>query len=204
MAQTAVVSLEALRARIRELEGTPVHVQQVATGVQAFDELVGGLPRPGLVELHGPPGTGRTRLALAVAARWTAERALVAWVDADHTLYPPAAADLEVVLRRLLIVRPPHDRVPWAVEQLLRSGCFPLVVASGLGRVGKAGHGWAHAAEAGGCTGLILGERPFRQVPAGVRLAVGSGEVTVVRNRGGRTGRSASLPRVSEWVDPWR
>lgn len=204
MARQAVVSLEALRERIRELEGAPVQVERVRTGVESIDGLVGGLPRPGIVELHGPSGSGRTRLALALAARLTGEGRLVAWVDADRTLYPPAARDLDVSLQRLLVVRPPADRVVWAVEQLLRSGCFPVVGVSGLGRLGNAGPGWAHAAEAGGSTLIVLSEHPVREIPAVVRLAVGRGEAVVVRDRAGRTGKAAPLPPWPERADPWR
>lgn len=196
--------LQRLRERIREIEGgAPVHVERVRTGVEAIDGLVGGLPRPGIVELHGAPGSGRTRLALALAARLTAEGRLVAWVDADRTLYPPAVRDLDVVLQRLLVVRPPADRAVWAVEQVLRSGCFPVVGVSGLDRIGNAGPGWAHAAEAGGATLIVVSERPMREVPAVVRLAVGQGEAVVVRDRAGRTGKGAPLPPWPEEADPW-
>jgi hypothetical protein len=209
MAQQAAVSLEVLRDRIRELEGAPVHTQRVSTGLQALDDLVGGLPQPGLVEVHGPPGSGRTRLALALAERFTAGGRLVAWVDLDCTLYPPAAGDLKVVLRRLLVVRPrllasEADRAVWATEQLLRCGCFPLVVVSGAVRLGRVGQRWVHATEAGGCTCLVIGEHASRGIPAAVRLAVGRGEVVVVRNRGGRTGRAAVLPPWTKRADPWR
>ena len=204
MARQAVVSLEALRERIRELEGAPVQVERIRTGVAAIDGLVGGLPQPGIVELHGPPGSGRTRLALALAARFTGEGRLVAWVDADRTLYPPAAGDLDVALQRLLVVRPPADRVVWSVEQLLRSGCFPVVGVSGLGRIHNAGPGWAHAAEAGSCTLIVLADQPMREIPAVIRLAVGHGEATVVRDRAGRIGKAAPLPPWPEQADPWR
>lgn len=202
MARAAVVSLEALRARIQEMEGTRVRTRREPTGIAAFDALVGGLPRPGFVELHGPPGSGRTALALALASG-AASRELVAWVDLAHTLYPPAAADHGVDLRSLLVVRPPSDRSLWAVEQLLRSGCFPLVVVSGIARLGRTAQGWAHAAEAGHATGLVVSEQPFRELPAVVRIAVGGGEAVVVRDREGRPGRSGPLPSWPTAADPW-
>jgi hypothetical protein len=101
------------------------------------------------------------------------------------------------------VVRPPADRVVWAVEQLLRSGCFPIVGVSGLERIGNAGPGLAHAAESGGSTLLVLSDQPMREVPAVVRLAVGHGEAVVVRDRSGRTGKAAPLPAVPERADPW-
>ena len=153
--------------------------------------------------------TGRMRLALSMVAVATRERQSVAWVDPVRQLYPPAAAALGVDLDRLLIVRPPCDGTHpelWATEQLLRSGCFSLVVshlpeARGARRFG--GHQWARAAERGRCTALVLGERPARDVPAEIRLQTGGGRVSVLRDRGGRPGGSATLPAWPEGVGPW-
>ena len=199
---SAVVSLEALRAKIRELEGGRAPTRREPVGVEALDTLVGGLPRPGLVELHGPPGSGRTRLALAVAASFARRREWVAWADLAHMLHPPAAEAHGVDLSCLLLLRPSADRAVWAVEQVLRSGCFPLVVvADPPGPTG--GHGWAHAAEAGHATALVLHERPRRTLPAGVRLALGGGGVVVVRDRQGVPGREVPLPGWPAGSDPW-
>ncbi|MEQ1506004.1 MAG: recombinase RecA, partial [Myxococcota bacterium] len=147
-------ALDALRVRIRALEGgTSVRRRRVASGVGPLDVLIGGLPEPGIVELAGPDGSGRVRLALGIAAAWTRAGRSVAWVDPARRLYPPACADLGVGLERLLIVRPTEDgSAPWAwaTEQLLRSGCFPLVVIDhpdGGGHRRALAHGWARAAE---------------------------------------------------------
>jgi recombination protein RecA len=204
------VSLETLRAQIRALEGgARVQRRRVSSGVQAFDELVQGLPCPGIVELCGPDGSGRTRLALELVATATRSRRSVAWVDPLRQLYPPAAAALGVDLDRLLIVRPSADGSHpeiWATEQLLRSGCFSLVVSHlpeqrGARRFG--GHQWARAAERGQCTALVLGARPQRDVPAEVRLQTGGGRVAVLRDRGGRPGSSLDLPSYAPATDPW-
>ena len=87
------VSLEALRARIREIEGAaPVHRGRQQTGVAAVDQLVDGFPCPGIVELCGSPGSGRIRLALVLVRERTRARQSVAWVDSLRQLYPPALA----------------------------------------------------------------------------------------------------------------
>src|SRR5690606_32371474 len=211
---TAAVSLDALRARIREIEGSArVERRRHSSGVELVDELVGGLPCPGLVEISGPPGTGRTRLALQLVAAATAGGRAVAWVDPERRLYPPAVEALGVPLHRLLLVRPPAVASPgeggpvvWAAEQILRSGCFPLVVVNlpdqreGFDRGG--GHTWARAAERGHCTALVLTTRPRRPFPAEIRLATGAGRVQVLRDRGGRPGSGAALP-WPEALDPW-
>lgn len=210
MSNASAVSLEALRARIRALEGNaPVHRRRIATGVESFDQLVDGLPCPGIVELCGPDGSGRTRMAIELVAAATRARRSVAWVDPMRQLYPPAAASLGVDLDRLLIVRPAADGTHpeiWATEQLLRSGCFSLVISHlperrGARRFG--GHQWARAAERGQCTGLVLSARPQRDVPAEVRLQTGQGRVSVLRDRGGRPGGSVPLPGHPVAADPW-
>lgn len=206
----SAAALDALRARIRALEGGPrVQRRRVACGVEALDEVLGGLVEPGIVEICGPDGAGRTRLALALAARVTCARRAVAWVDPRSRLYPPAAHDHGVVLERLLVVRPPEDGSSpwaWATEQLLRSGCFSLVVVELPPRQGSRralSHTWARAAEHGSCTAVVLSERPTRELPADVRLSVGSGRLFVVRDRTRVPGGSAALPDRPRRANPW-
>ena len=210
MGQTSAVSLEALRAQIRALEGgAPVHRRRASTGVQLIDDLVQGLPCPGIVEICGAPGSGRMQLALQLAAEVTRNRQAVAWVDPLCQLYPPAAADYGIDLDRLLVVRPPangsHPEI-WATEQLLRSGCFSLVISSLPGKKGArraGGHQWARAAERGQCTGVVLSEYPVRDVPAEIRLQTGGGQVSVLRDRSGRSGHQRPLQARPLQADPW-
>lgn len=184
------IALDALREKIRAIEGAPsVRRRRLSTGVEAFDRAVGGLPAPGILEIIGPVGAGRTRLALALAARITRAERRVAWVDTASRLYPPAAADHGVALDRLWVVRPPMDESApwaWATEQLLRSGRFPLVVVELPERLGTRralAHGWARAAEHGGATALVITHRSVREIPADVRVSVGNGALVVLRDR---------------------
>ena len=205
------LSLDMLRERIRAIEGSPrVQRTRVPAGVDAVDELVGGLPRPGLVELCGAPGSGGARLAAQIVAVHTRQRLSVAWVDSMQQLYPPALADFGVELTRLLVVRPPSDGTApegWATEQLLRSGCFSLVVTDlpplPRGRRRTGGHAWARAAEQGQSTALLLSTRPERDVPAELRLQLGGGQVSVLRDRAGRSGQRSVLPTPPSHADPW-
>lgn len=202
-------ALEVLRARIRALEGGGVvRRRRARCGVDALDEALGGLPVPGIVEISGPEGSGRTRTALAVAARLTAAGRSVAWIDPCSRLYPPAAADQGVELGRLLIVRPVEDgSTPWAwvTEQVARSGCFPLVVIDLPERTGSRrslSHGWARAVEQGGCTLLVVSRRPTRELPADARLVAGGGHLVVVRDRAGAQQQEVALPGLSSAADP--
>ncbi len=203
-------TLEALRAQIRALEGgARIQRRRAPSGLEALDSLIGGLPLPGILEITGVVGTGKVRVALEIAARTTRDRRTVAWVDPARRLHPPTALAMGVRLERLLIVRPPEDGTtswPWATEQLLRSGCFQQVVVDLPPRSGSRrtlSHQWARAAEQGGCTAIVLGERPTRELPADVRLAVAGGRLTVCRDRSGRFGAARVLPDWPEGTLPW-
>ena len=101
----ATAQLEALRAQIRALEGgAPVQKHRESSGVGVIDELLGGLPRPGIVEVCGALGSGRVLVAGSLLAEATRRRRAVVWVDPLRRLYPPALAELGVELDRLLIV----------------------------------------------------------------------------------------------------
>lgn len=204
MGEGAAVSLDALRARIRTLEGRRVDRCRKATGIDEIDRLTGGLPQPGLVELHGPAGGGATSLAAAILAREARFGRPVVWVDLARQLYPPSLAQLGVDLRFLLLVRPPGGHEIWAVEQLLRSGCFGVVAVSGAGRLGRGGARWSHAAERGHCAALLVGRSPERAFPADLRLSVGPDGITVVRDRGGAFGRRQPRPSRAIGADPWQ
>ena len=78
----------------------------VGTGVVAIDNLLsGGLPVGAISEIVGPECSGRTSLALSLAAGLTAEGKVCAWVDVSDTLSPASAAAAGADLSRLLWVR---------------------------------------------------------------------------------------------------
>lgn len=197
--------IDALRAEIRTMEGGSVgDCRRAPSGLDALDALTGGVPVPGLVEVNGPLGGGAHRLVLGLVAAALRRGRRVAWVDGPGWFHPPGAAALGVEPSALCLVRPPVERAGWAVEQLLRAGCFPLVVVDGVAAVGHAGHRWARAAEAGCATALVLAERPSRAIPAAQRLSVQGGVVSVVRDRlGAWAPRVTEAPAPSDGVDRW-
>lgn len=184
------VSLAALRAQIREIEGSSVEVRLVPSGVALIDELLGGLPAPGWMELVGAPGSGRTRLALALVTAAQREEKWACWVDFEHTFYPPAAAAAGVSLRDLWIVRPPPRAGVWAVEQLARSGVFAMIVVADPPALGIAGARWARAVEGGGATtGVALRTHMNKDIPIFSRMNLENGDAMVSRRRGGVVGQ---------------
>ena len=126
--------------RGEDRRGTPL-----ATGVPSLDALIfGGLPRGQVSEIHGPASSGRTGIALAVAARATGAGALAAWIDPQDRLDPRSASDAGVALGRLLWLRGAASaREPRsllaalsAVGTVLGSGLFELVIVD-LGGIGR-------------------------------------------------------------------
>lgn len=190
---TAVLSLDALRERIREIEGHRVEQRRDPSGVPAIDDLIGGLPAPGILEISGPAGSGRLRIVAELAARFAARGRTVAWVDPRRRLHPPGLVHLGVDLGHTLMIRPPADRDAWAVEQIARSGCFPMVVVLDPLRRRRAGVAWSYAVEQGGCVIVVVDAHPERDVPACVRLGITGGRLVVMRDRNRPPGRSATV-----------
>jgi len=103
---------------------------RLPTGLPAVDRLLGGgFPRGRLSEISGPPSSGRTSLAVALAATATRAGEVVAWIDPADSLDPASLEEAGVDAERLLWVRPGsfRDALPCA-ERLLVARGFALVV----------------------------------------------------------------------------
>jgi recombination protein RecA len=113
-------------------DGAPLPVGRLSTGDEALDSILGGgLPEGRLVELYGPPGSGKTALALRMAAAAQREGA-VAWLDAEGAFEATRAASMGIDLNRLVVARPSDgEQALQLAEALLRSrSCALLVVDS--------------------------------------------------------------------------
>jgi hypothetical protein len=125
-----------LQADLPPLRGER-RISPLPTGIAGVDRLLGGgFPRGQVSEIYGPPSSGRTGLALALAARSTRGGSLAAWVDPTDRLDPFSAAAAGVDLERLLWLRGPrvvpHGRslsdALSALGTLLGSGLFEVAV----------------------------------------------------------------------------
>lgn len=117
-------------SRLAEDLAEEARAPRLATGLAAVDGLLGGgFPRGRLSEITGPPSSGRTSLAVTLAAAATRAGEVAAWVDPADALDPASLEAAGVALDRLLWVRPGRagDALRCA-ERLLAARGFALVV----------------------------------------------------------------------------
>ncbi|ABA57436.1 recombinase RecA [Nitrosococcus oceani] len=106
-------------------------VEVISTGSLGLDIAlgVGGLPRGRVVEIFGPEASGKTTLALQVAAEAQALGGTAAFVDAEHALDPQYAERLGVSVEDLLVSQPDTGEQALEIaDMLVRSGAVDVVV----------------------------------------------------------------------------
>ncbi len=107
-----------------------VDVPAISTGSLALDLAlgVGGVPRGRVVEIYGPEASGKTTLALHVAAEAQAKGGMVAFVDAEHALDMGYARRLGVDVDSLLLSQPDTGEQGLDIAEILvRSGAIDLL-----------------------------------------------------------------------------
>lgn len=110
-------------------DGVPLPLGRLATGDAALDAaLDGGLPEGRLVELYGGPGSGKTWLALRLAAA-AQQRGAVAFLDVDGAFDAVRAVAAGVDLGTLVVARPSTgEQALQIAEALLRSRACSLLI----------------------------------------------------------------------------
>ncbi|MBF0424419.1 MAG: recombinase RecA [Magnetococcales bacterium] len=110
-------------------------VPVIPTGSLGLDIAlgVGGLPRGRVVEVYGPEASGKTTLALHVAAEVQKQGGVAAFVDAEHALDPGYTRKLGVKVEELLISQPDTGEQALEItDMLVRSGAVDLVVVDSV------------------------------------------------------------------------
>jgi recombination protein RecA len=118
----------AIRLRLARSGERPRAV--LPTGFAALDgALDGGLPRGAIVEMFGAPATGKTTLALQIAARTQADGATAAWIDAEHVFDAPYASRLGVRVGEMPLAQPASaEQALEIASQLAGSGAVDLMI----------------------------------------------------------------------------
>ncbi len=109
-----------------------VEVEGVPTGSLGLDIAlgIGGLPKGRIIEIYGPESSGKTTLALHVAAEaQKIDGGVCAFVDAEHALDPSYARKLGVNVDELLISQPDTGEQALEIaDTLVRSGAIDVLV----------------------------------------------------------------------------
>lgn len=112
-------------------KGMSEDIDVVSTGSLALDLAlgIGGLPRGRIIEIYGPESSGKTTLALHVAAEMQKTGGTCAFIDAEHALDIQYAQRLGVNLSDLLISQPDTGEQALEIcDALVRSGSVDMVV----------------------------------------------------------------------------
>jgi recombination protein RecA len=108
-----------------------VDIEAVPTGSLGLDIAlgIGGLPKGRVIEIYGPESSGKTTLALHVAAEAQRKGGICAFVDAEHALDPSYARKLGVDVDELLISQPDTGEQALEIaDTLVRSGAIDVLV----------------------------------------------------------------------------
>ncbi len=112
-------------------EDQMVETEVVSTGSLGLDIAlgIGGLPRGRVVEVYGPESSGKTTLALHVAAEAQRLGGTCAFIDAEHALDPIYAGKLGVDVGELLISQPDTGEQALEIaDTLVRSGAIDVLI----------------------------------------------------------------------------
>jgi recombination protein RecA len=108
-----------------------VQIESISTGSLGLDIAlgIGGLPKGRVVEIYGPESSGKTTLALHVAAEAQKKGGTAAFIDAEHALDPIYAQKLGVNLDDLLISQPDTGEQALEIaDTLVRSGAVDVLI----------------------------------------------------------------------------
>ena len=112
-----------------------VDIPAIPTGSVSLDLAlgVGGVPRGRVIEIYGPESSGKTTLALHIAAEAQAKGGMVAFIDAEHALDMGYARKLGVDVDSLLVSQPDTGEQALDIAEILvRSGAIDLLVVDSV------------------------------------------------------------------------
>ena len=108
-----------------------VKVEGVKTGSLSLDIALGGqgIPRGRIVEVFGPESSGKTTLALHVAAEAQKGGGIAAIIDAEHAFDPTWGKKLGVHLDTLLVSQPGSGEEAMQItEMLVKSNAVDVII----------------------------------------------------------------------------
>ena len=108
-------------------QAAAMNVEAIPTGSLALDLAlgIGGVPRGRVIEIFGPESSGKTTVALHIAAQAQKMGGVSAFIDVEHALDPVYAKALGVDIDALLVSQPDTGEQAMEItEALVRSGAI--------------------------------------------------------------------------------
>ena len=106
-------------------------VDVISTGALNLDIAlgIGGIPKGRITEIYGAEASGKTTLALHIAAECQKQGGTVAFIDVEHALDPLYAKHLGVITDDLLLSQPDGGEQALEItETLVRSSAVDLII----------------------------------------------------------------------------
>lgn len=116
-------------------ERPSVDMDVIPTGSLLIDGAlgVGGYPKGRIIEIFGPESSGKTTLALHAIAECQKKGGRAAFIDAEHSIDPIYARNLNVNVDDLILSQPDSGEQALEIVQMLaESGAFDLIIVDSV------------------------------------------------------------------------
>lgn len=110
-------------------------IDAIPTGAISLDIAlgVGGVPKGRIIEIYGPESSGKTTLALSIAAESQKNGGVAALIDAEHAFDAEYAKKIGIKTDELLVSQPDYgEQALEILETLLRSGAVDVVIVDSV------------------------------------------------------------------------
>lgn len=110
-------------------------IEAISTGSLDLDIAlgIGGVPKGRIIEIYGPESSGKTTVALHIAAEAQKKGGAVGFIDAEHALDPNYARRLGVDVDNLIVSQPDTGEQGLEIaEALVRSGAIDVLVVDSV------------------------------------------------------------------------
>ena len=110
-------------------------ISGIPTGSLSLDVALGGqgIPRGRIIEIFGPESSGKTTLALHVAAQAQKAGGIAAIIDAEHAFDPTWGKKLGVQLETLLVSQPNNGEEAMQItEMLVKSNSVDVIIVDSV------------------------------------------------------------------------
>jgi recombination protein RecA len=120
---------------IMQLNRMDADFEGISSGALSLDLALGGrgLPRGRIIEMFGPESSGKTTIALHVAAAAQRAGGVAAMIDAEHALSPVWAKKCGINLEKLLVSQPESGEEALEItEMLVRSASVDVIIVDSV------------------------------------------------------------------------